>query len=316
MSANLILESDLQSARARIAEHIHRSPVLSSEQINHLAEAELFFKCENFQKTGSFKARGATNAILQLEETQREKGVATHSSGNHGQALAWAAQKLGVPCHVIMPENAPKVKIAAVKGYGATVHLCAPNLAARENGLKAVQEQYGCTFIPPYDHPNIIAGQASAAAELIEDLHDLDLIIAPVGGGGLLAGTALSSHYYAPRCKVIAGEPAGADDAFRSFYTGERVNEHKPNTIADGLLTTLGEHNFSIIQDLVSEIIRVEDSEIIAAMRLIYERLKIVIEPSCAVPLAAILQQKERYKNRRIGIILSGGNVDLAKLPF
>lgn len=315
MSA-IIDEKTLKEARTRISPHLHRTPVISSQQLNHHCDAELYFKCENFQKTGSFKARGATNAILRLSESERLKGVATHSSGNHGQALAWASQNLGIPCHVIMPENAPAVKVAAVKGYGAAVHLCAANLEAREAGLKAVQEQYGCTFIPPYDHPHIIAGQASAAAELLEDQADLDLLMAPVGGGGLLAGTALSTHYYAPRAQVIAGEPAGADDAFRSFYGGTRVDRHVPNTIADGLLTTLGEHNFPIIQDLVAAIITVNDAEIIAAMRLIYERLKIVIEPSCAVPFAAVLQQKERFKNRRIGIILSGGNVDLAKLPF
>lgn len=313
---SIIEEDILRETRERISPHLHRTPVLKSQKLNELSGAELYFKCENFQKTGSFKARGATNAILSLSEEERSKGVATHSSGNHGQALAWAAQKLGISCHVIMPENAPAVKVAAVKGYGATVHLCAPNLAARESGLKAVQKDFGCVFIPPYDHPHIIAGQASAAAELLEDQSNLDLVMAPVGGGGLLAGTALSTHYYAPRAQVIAGEPAGADDAFRSFYGGERIASHIPNTIADGLLTTLGEHNFPIIQDLVSEIITVDDDEIIDAMRLIYERLKIVIEPSCAVPFAAVLQQKERFKNRRIGIILSGGNVDLAKLPF
>lgn len=316
MKNTLISEAELKTACERISPHLHRTPVLKSAQLNAISESEVFFKCENFQKTGSFKARGATNALLQLNASAAAKGVVTHSSGNHGQALAWAAQNLGLPCDVVMPENAPLVKVAAVKGYGAQVHFCKPNLAAREQGLAEIQNKKGSTFIPPYDHPHIIAGQASAAMELLEELPDLDLIMAPVGGGGLLAGTALATHYFAPRAKVVAGEPAGADDAFRSFYSGERVSSHQPNTLADGLLTTLGEHNFPIIQDLVQGIICVEDPEIIDAMKLIYQRLKIVIEPSCAVPFAALLQQKERYKNRRIGIILSGGNVDLAKLPF
>lgn len=304
------------AARKRIAPYLHRTPVLSSRQVNERLGAELYFKCENFQKTGSFKARGATNAILQLEASERERGVATHSSGNHGQALAWAAARLNVPCHVIMPSNAPKVKVAAVKGYGAKVHFCEPNLAAREAGLKEVQDRYGLSFIPPFDHVNIIAGQSSAAAELIEDRPDLDAIFAPIGGGGLMAGTALSAHYFSPRTKVYAGEPEGADDAFRSFYSGERVTELQADTISDGLRTCVGKVNFPIIQALLSDIITVSDAETIAAMRLIYERLKIVIEPSCAVPLAAVIQQKERFNKQRIGIILSGGNVDLEQLPF
>lgn len=308
--------SEIIEAHQRIASHVHRSPVLSSTKLNEISEAQLFFKCENFQKTGSFKARGATNAILQLSDAEKSRGVATHSSGNHGQALAWAAQKLGVPCHVVMPSNAPKVKVAAVKDYGAEVHFCEPNLAAREAGLGKVQEEYGSIFIPPFNHPHIVAGQSSVAAELLADQPHLDYIFAPVGGGGLLAGTALSAHYLSPRTKVIAGEPSGADDAYRSFYSGERVSELHANTIADGLRTSLGDITYPIIRDLVSDIITVSDTEIIAAMHLIYERLKIVIEPSCAVPFAAVLQQKERFANQNIGIILSGGNVDLGSLPF
>lgn len=308
--------AELLAAHQRIAEHLHRSPVLSSTKLNEICEAQVFFKCENFQKTGSFKARGATNALLQLSEAEKARGVATHSSGNHGQALAWAAQKLGLACYVVMPSNAPKVKVAAVQAYGAEVHFCEPNLAAREAGLAKIQAEYGAVFIPPFNHPHIIAGQSSAAAELIADQAELDYIFAPVGGGGLLAGTALSAHYLAPRVKVIAGEPMGADDAYRSFYSGTRVKELQADTIADGLRTTLGDLTFPIIQDLVSDVILVSDSEIIAAMRLIYERLKIVIEPSCAVPFAALLQQRERFANQNIGIILSGGNVDLGSLPF
>lgn len=306
----------LLETRRLISPHVHQTPVLKSNALNTISGAELFFKCENFQKTGSFKARGASHAILRLSEEEKKRGVATHSSGNHGQALAWAAQKLGIPCHVVMPENAPEVKIAAVRNYGAEVHLCAANLPAREAGLKAVQDQFGSVFIPPYNHPHIIAGQSTAAAELLDEIPDLDLIITPVGGGGLLAGTALTTHYFAERCQVIAGEPEGANDAFLSFYSGERIKEHQTQTIADGLLTTLGEINFPIIQELVSDIITVSETEIIEALKLIYQRLKIVVEPSSAVALAAILQQADRYENRRIGIILSGGNVDLAKLPF
>jgi len=316
MNQNWISKENLDAAHQRIKDHLHRSPVLSSQALNEISGAELFFKVEGFQKTGSFKARGASNAILQLDEEAKAKGVATHSSGNHGQALAWAAQNFGIPCHVIMPSNAPAVKIAAVKGYGATVHLCEPNLEAREAGLAEVQSKYGVHFIPPYDHPHIIAGQSSAGAELLEAHNDLDYLMAPVGGGGLLAGTALAAHFYSTRCKVIAGEPAGADDAYRSFYSGERVTSHQPKTIADGLLTTLGAHNFPIIQDLVEAIITVSDEEIIAAMKLIYTRMKLVIEPSAAVPFAALLQQKERFAGQKVGIILSGANVDLAKLPF
>ncbi|WP_421751167.1 pyridoxal-phosphate dependent enzyme [Croceimicrobium sp.] len=315
MKDNFSLE-ELVEAQRLISPHIHRTPVLSSKALNSISGATLFFKCENFQKTGSFKARGATHAILRLSEDEKRRGVATHSSGNHGQALAWAAQKLGIACHVVMPENAPEVKIAAVQNYGAEVHLCAPNLAAREAGLKAVQDKFGAVFIPPYNHPHIIAGQSTAATELLEDYPDLDLIISPVGGGGLLAGTALSNYYFSKRCQVIAGEPEGANDAFQSFYSGNLVKEHQTKTIADGLLTTLGEINFPIIQELVLEIITVSETEIVEALKLIYQRLKIVVEPSSAVALAAILQQAERYENRRIGIILSGGNVDLAKLPF
>lgn len=311
-----ITKEDLLAARNRIQTHLHRTPVLSSRIINELCGSELFFKCENFQKTGSFKARGATNASLQLSEEAKSHGVATHSSGNHGQALAWAAKSVGIPAYIVMPKNAPQVKVDAVKSNGAEVLFCEPVLEAREEGLAQVQKRTGASFIPPYNHPHIIAGQASAAAELIEDCEDLDAIIAPVGGGGLLAGTALSAHYFSPRTKVYAGEPAGADDAYRSFYSGQRVEAHQTKTLADGLLTTLGPINFEIIKDLVSDIFLVEDHEIIEAMKLIYRHLKIVIEPSCAVPLATVIKYKDAFRGQRIGIILSGGNVDLEKLPF
>lgn len=311
-----INETALKAAQNRIKGIIHRSPILSSRIINHIAGAEVLFKCEGFQKTGSFKARGATNAVLQLSNSEAENGVATHSSGNHGQALAWAAQSRGIPAYIVMPKNAPAVKVAAVKAYGAEVIFCEPKLEARESGLKAVIEKTGATFVPPYNHPHIIEGQSTAAAELIEDSPKLDAIFAPVGGGGLLAGTALSAHFFSPSTKVFAGEPAGADDAYRSFYGGALIERHSPDTIADGLRTTLGPINFEIIKKHVSDIFTVSEEEIIAAMKLIYQHLKIVIEPSCAVPLAALLNEKSRFSNKRIGLILSGANVDLQKLPF
>lgn len=311
-----IKKEALEAAHQRIADVLHRTPVLSSRIINQMVEAQVFFKCEGFQKTGSFKARGATNAVLQLSETEAKKGVATHSSGNHGQALAWAAQSRGIPAYIVMPENAPDVKVAAVKAYGAEVIFCEPNLEARETGLKAVQDKTGALFIPPYNHPHIIEGQSSSAAELFEDYAQLDSVFAPVGGGGLLAGTALSAHYFSPNTKVYAGEPAQADDAYRSFYSGVLVESHSPNTLADGLRTTLGPLNFEIIKSHVEAIFRVEEQEIIEAMKLIYQHLKIVIEPSCAVPLAALLNEKSRFSGQRIGLILSGANVDLQKLPF
>lgn len=311
-----ITKADLLAAQKNLFSLIHNTPVLSSSAINSSLGVEVFFKCENFQKTGSFKARGASNALLQLSKEEKERGVATHSSGNHGQALAWAAQRLGIKCYVVMPENSPSVKIAAVKGYGAEVNLCPSNLPAREAGLKEVQKRTGAIFIPPYNHPNIIIGQSTAAAEMLKAQPDLNSLFAPVGGGGLLAGTALAAHYFSPQTQVFAGEPAGADDAYRSFYSGTLVEEHEPNTIADGLRTTVGPINFPIIQKHVSAIYTCSEEEIISAMRLIYERLKIVIEPSCAVPLACLIKNVETFKGQKVGIILSGGNVDLGKLPF
>ncbi len=309
-------QSELLETRNRISPYLHNTPVLSSRIINEAAGVELYFKCEGFQKTGSFKARGASNAVLSLADAKAEQGVATHSSGNHGQALAWAAQGRGIPAYIVMPENAPIVKVAAVRNYGAEVIFCTPNLAARESGLAQVQKRTGASFVPPYNHPDIIAGQSTAAQELFEEKPELDALFCPVGGGGLLAGSALAAHYFAERCRVYAGEPAQADDAFRSFYGGKLISEHEPNTIADGLRTTLGPLNFEIIKELVTDIFLVEEEEIVAAMKMIYQYLKIVIEPSCAVPLAAILKNKDRFSGQKIGLILSGANVDLEKLPF
>ncbi|PRY89272.1 pyridoxal-phosphate dependent enzyme [Mongoliibacter ruber] len=308
--------ADIQEAHHRIQSFIHRTPLMSSEAINKIAGAEIFFKCENFQKVGAFKARGAANAVSKLGEEEKLNGVATHSSGNHAAALARAATVAGIPSYIVMPSNAPEIKKKAVKGYGGEIIECEPNLQARESTLNEVVAKTGATFIHPYDNIDVVEGQATCALEMWDEGIAFDTIMAPVGGGGLLGGTALTTHYLSPNTKVIAGEPAGADDAFRSFQAKKLIPMQGPNTIADGLLTSLGKINFEIIMQHVDDILTVNDEEIIDAMRLIYERMKIVIEPSCAVPLAALLKNKERFQNQKIGIILSGGNVDLAKLPF
>ncbi|MBB6326810.1 threonine dehydratase [Algoriphagus iocasae] len=308
--------ADIKAAHARIKPFIHRTPILSSTAINEIAGCEIFFKCENFQKVGAFKARGAANAVVKLTEEQKSKGVATHSSGNHAAALARAASVAGIPSYIVMPSNAPEIKKKAVKGYGGEIIECEPNLKARETTLEAVVAKTGATFIPPYDFMDVIEGQATCVLELLEDQPNLDIIMAPVGGGGLLGGTALTTHYLSPKTEVIAGEPAGADDAFQSFQAGKIIPQSRPNTIADGLLTSLGVLNFELIQNYVADILLATDPQIIEAMRLIYERMKIVIEPSCAVPLAALLANQDRFAGKKVGIILSGGNVDLGKLPF
>ncbi len=308
--------SDIRQAAERINPLIHRTPVLTSETLNRKSGAQLFFKCENFQRAGAFKMRGAANAVLSLSDTDRVKGVATHSSGNHGQALAKAAQSVGIPAYIVMPRTAPEVKKRAVAEYGAEIIFCEPTLQAREDTLNQVIDRTGATFVHPYNNEQVITGQATAALELIEDTVDLDVVMAPVGGGGLLSGTALSTHYLLPQAEVIAGEPVGADDAYRSLQAGRIIPSEQPDTIADGLLTSLGDKTFPIIQEYVKEIITVSDEEIVSAMRLIWERMKIIIEPSCAVPLAALLKRSDNFSGKRVGIILTGGNVDLASLPF
>lgn len=305
---------EIEQAAQRIAPLIHRTPVLSSESINHISGAKIFFKCENFQKVGAFKMRGAANAVLSLSDEEAEKGVATHSSGNHAQALAKAAQQRGIKAYIVMPETAPAVKKKAVAGYGAEIIMCKPTLQAREDTLAEVVARTGAEFIHPYNDERVICGQGTAAMELIEETETLDIVMAPVGGGGLLSGTAITTKAMLPQAQVIAGEPQGADDAYRSLQAGEIVPSEAPNTVADGLLTSLGTKTFPIIQALVSEIITVSDEEIMAALRLVWERMKIIIEPSCAVPLAAVLQQKEKFAGKRVGIILTGGNVDLEAL--
>jgi threonine dehydratase len=300
-------------AHERIKTYISHTPVMTSQSINERAGCNVFFKCENFQKVGAFKARGAMNAALSLSPEKRAKGLATHSSGNHAQAIARAAKILGTKSYIVMPRTAPEIKKQGVRGYGGEIFECEPTLQAREATLAEVIAKTQATEIHPFNNYEVIAGQATAAKELFEEVGSLDVIMTPVGGGGLLSGTALAAKYFSPNTIVIAGEPAGSDDAYRSMKSG-KIEPAQSNTIADGLLTTLGDKTFPIIQQNVKEIIIVTDDEILDALRLVWERMKIIIEPSCAVPLAALLKEKERFAGKRIGIILSGGNVDLEKV--
>lgn len=300
-------------AHERIKTYISHTPVMTSQSVNERAGCNVFFKCENFQKVGAFKARGAMNAALSLSPEQRAKGIATHSSGNHAQAIARAAKILGIKSYIVMPRTAPEIKKRGVLGYGGEIFECEPTLMAREATLAEVIKRTGATEIHPFNNYDVIAGQATAAKELFEEVGHLDVIMVPVGGGGLLSGTALATKYFSPNTMVIAGEPAGSDDAYRSLKSG-KIEQAQSNTIADGLLTSLGDKTFPIIQENVKEIITVTDDEIIDALRLVWERMKIIIEPSCAVPLAALLKEKERFTGKRVGIILSGGNVDLERV--
>lgn len=306
----------LDEAARRIEPFIHRTPIHTSDLINSIAGCELFFKCENLQRAGAFKYRGATNVVYSLTKDELNRGVCTHSSGNHAGALARAARTRKVKAHIVMPDNSSCVKIDAVRNYGGKIHFCSPNLASRESTLKKVQKNTGAVEVHPYNDYRIIAGQATAARELIEDVQNLDIVMAPVGGGGLLSGTALSTHFFAPKTKVIAAEPKGADDAFRSFKSGKFIPSENPVTIADGLLTSLGSLTFPIIQQFVDDILTVDEESLIRAMRLVWERMKLIIEPSSAVPLAAVLDNPEIFRDKRTGIIISGGNVDLTKLPW
>jgi len=307
---------DIQSAHKLIKPFIHKTPVLSSQSINQLMGCELFFKCENFQKVGAFKFRGAANAVFSLTEEEALSGVGTHSSGNHAAALALAAKMRGIKAHIVMPSNAPEIKKIAVAGYGAQITFCEPTLKAREETLQKIGDDLKLTIVHPYNNFNVICGQGTASLELLEEIGSLDVVMCPVGGGGLLSGTAIATRALNPGCKVIAAEPAGADDAFRSFRDGYIHPSVNPKTIADGLLTSLGELNFAVIQQTVDEIITTPEESIIAAMRMIWERMKIIIEPSSAVPLAVVMDNREKFAGKRIGIILSGGNVELTKLPF
>lgn len=300
----------------RIKPFIHKTPVLSSSLINEMVSANVVFKCENFQKMGAFKMRGAANAILSLSDKERNRGVVTHSSGNFAQAVSLAAQKLDVKAYIVMPENAPQVKKNAVKTYGGEIIECESTPQAREATANKVKKEKGASFLHPSNQDEVIFGNSTAAIELIEEYPELDVILTPVGGGGLIAGTALAAHYFSNNCKVIGGEPMEADDAYRSLISGKIETNDSFHTVADGLRTHLGDRNFPIIQKHVDKIIRVEEDEIINAMQLILERMKIIIEPSCAVPFAAVLRNKKEFRNKKIGIILSGGNVDVKNLPF
>lgn len=307
-----ISKQSIIEAHERIKAYVHRTPVLTSESINTISGCSIFFKCENLQKVGAFKARGAMNAALQIPESDRSKGIATHSSGNHAQAIARAGKILCVPAYIVMPNNAPQIKKDGVKGYGGQIFECEPTLQARETTLADVIAKTGATEIHPFNNYHVITGQATAAKELFEEFNDLDYLLAPVGGGGLLSGTLMAAKYFSPKTKVIAGEPEGADDAYRSMQSG-KIELSQSNTIADGLLTTLGDKTFPIIKENVERVITVSDAEIVSAMRLIWERMKIIIEPSAAVTFAALLKDKASFQGKKAGIILSGGNVDLEK---
>ncbi len=306
-----IKEKDLLIAQKNIFGYTHQTSVLTSSYIDYLAGCEVYFKCENFQKMGAFKMRGAINAIMHLTEEERQKGVVTHSSGNFAQAVALGAKLLDVKAYVVMPSNAPKVKKNAVLDYGGEVIDCEPTIKARETMAAKVQQEKGVTFLHPYNQNEVIAGQGTAAIELFKEIDDLEIILTPVGGGGLISGTALACHYFAPNIEVIGAEPENVDDAYRSLISGKIEINETTDTIADGLRTTLGDITFPIIQEHVKEILLVSEAEIKFAMKLIWERMKIIVEPSCAVPLAAVLRNKSKFKNKKIGIILSGGNVDL-----
>lgn len=310
--------ADIRIAHARIAPHIHRTPILTSREVNDAAGARLFFKCENLQRTGAFKARGAYNAVLSLFDEVAARGVVTHSSGNHAAALAMAARTRGIAAHVVMPRNAPVVKKAAVAGYGGRIVECEPTLAAREAAAAQIVAETGATLIPPFDDAAVIAGQGTCLVELLEDVgEELDAVTCPVGGGGLLAGTALAANGLAPDLAVIAAEPAAADDAERGFASGLMQPQVLPvTTVADGLTTAMSPLTFAIMQQHVREVVTVPDTAIVEAMRLVWTRMKILIEPSSAVPLAAILEKRWDVAGKRIGIILTGGNVDLDRLPW
>ena len=307
----------IAAARDRIAPYIHTTPVMTSRRLNVITGAELHFKCENFQRTGAFKARGAFNAVMALADRDAAPGVYTHSSGNHGAALALAAQARGIPCHVVMPSNAAEVKRAAVAAYGAKIHLCEPTLAAREARAERVGAETGARLIHPYDNDSVIAGQGTAAAELIEAVAGIEILTAPIGGGGLISGTALAAARSGkPKISVIGAEPAGADDAARSFAAGELIPLTTPSTIADGLRASLSRRTFGVISRHVAQVLTASEDAIVDAMRLIWTSMKIVVEPSAAVPLAVILEHPDPFAGRRVGVILTGGNVDLDALPW
>ena len=309
---------DVRAAAERIRGVGHRTPVLTSKTLDQIAGRKLFFKCENFQKVGAFKFRGGWNAVSMLSDKEAERGVCTHSSGNHAQAIAYSAQKRGIPAYIVMPNNSPDVKLNAVKGYGANVTLCEPTLEARRTTLEGIAEDTGAAVIHPFNNANVIAGQGTAALELIEDIGELDAMIAPIGGGGLMSGTCITTRSLLPDAKLFGAEPKGADDAYRSLKEGKLLPQEDPRTICDGLLTSMGENTWNILKDHLDAIYTVGDEDVVQSMRLIWERMKIIIEPSCATPVAVVMSSefKQLENIEKVGIILTGGNVDLAKLPF
>ncbi len=307
---------DVLVAHRRIEPYIHRTPVLTSSFLNALTGAELFFKCENFQKAGAFKVRGASNAVFGLSEAAAARGVATHSSGNHALSLSYAAGRRGIPCAVVMPRTAPQAKKDAVRGYGGTITECEPSTTSREEVFARVQAQTGADFVHPYNDPRVIAGQATCSRELMEQVEGLEQVIAPIGGGGMISGTCLTLSTVAPGVKIYAAEPEQADDAFRSFKAGHIIADDAPVTVADGLKVPLKDLTWHFVKNHVTDILTASEQEIIDAMRLTWARMKIVIEPSCAVPLATILKNPDVFRGRRVGVIITGGNVDLDRLPW
>ena len=308
--------SDIRASHSRIRPFIHQTPVLSSRLLNELYACELFFKCENFQKVGAFKFRGATNAVLSLTPDEKRRGVVTHSSGNHAAALALAARMNGVKANIVMPETAPAVKKNAVAGYGADITFCKPTLEAREETTRMIIEKTGATLVHPYDNFNVICGQGTAALELLDEKGDLDIVVAPVGGGGLISGTSACVKGINSGIRVIGAEPLNANDAYISFTTGNLTSSVNPLTVADGLLTSLSELTFSIIKKNVDEIYTAKEESIIECMLMVWERMKIIIEPSSATVLAIVKENPEVFRGKKVGLIISGGNVDFRKLPF
>lgn len=312
---------DVIEAHARIKPYIHRTPVLTSTYLNELTGAELFFKCENFQKAGAFKVRGASNAVFGLSDEAAAKGVCTHSSGNHALSLSYAAGRRGIPCNVVMPRTAPQAKKDAVKGYGGIITECEPSTTSREAVFAVVQAETGGDFVHPYNDPRVIAGQGTCSKELMEQMqeehgHGLDMVVAPIGGGGMISGTCLTLSNIAPDMQIIASEPEQADDAYRSFKAGHIIADDAPVTIADGLKVPLKDLTWHFVSNHVSDIFTASEQEIIDAMKLTWQRMKIVMEPSCAVPLATIIKNREFFKGKRVGVVITGGNVDLDKLPW
>lgn len=307
---------DMRDAQVRVKPYVHRTPVLTSQYLNDLTGAELFFKCENLQKAGAFKARGASNAVFGLTAEQARRGVATHSSGNHGTCLSYAAGRRGIPCTVVMPHTAPQAKKDAVRGYGGIVVECEPSTTSREAVFAEVVAKTGAEFVHPYNDPRVIAGQATCSAEMIEQVQDLDAVIAPIGGGGMISGTCLTLSNLAPQIRIYAAEPQNADDAYRSFKAGHIIADDAPDTIADGLKVPLKDLTWHFVSNHVTDILTASEHEIVAAMKITWKRMKIVMEPSSAVPLAVILKNKDIFAGQRVGVVITGGNVDLDRLPW